>query len=121
MSSASRAPDSQAVFDIARRHSAGTLTLQLRGELDLRSAPRLERALSGALSGSQQRLVLDMTRVSFMDSCGLRAVLRAQRECKQRGCSLSVLAGDQAIRLFELTGVRDSLPLGEVPQIDKAD
>jgi anti-anti-sigma regulatory factor len=50
-----------------------------------------------------------------VDSCGLRSILTAQRECERAGCALTLIAGEQAQRLFDLTGVSESLPLSHPP------
>lgn len=100
---------------ISLEASPEDLTLRLSGDLDLSSSPQFETALERALAAAPGRLVLDLRGVSFLDSCGLRALLAAQHQCEHSGCALTLLAGDQAKRLFELTGVSDSLPLGEAP------
>ena len=53
--------------------------------------------------------------LSFVDSCGLRSILTAQRACEQAACALTLIAGEQAKRLFDLTGVSESLPLEDPP------
>ena len=68
------------------------------GELDLASAPQLERALARAKHGRPATLVLDLRDVSFLDSCGLRELLGAQRACEEAGCALTLIAGAPARR-----------------------
>ena len=57
---------------------------------------------------------LDLSRLTFMDSTGLRAVLRAQELCAEHGCDFLVIPGSgQVLRLLELTGTIESLPLAD--------
>jgi anti-sigma B factor antagonist len=91
----------------------GGVCLKVRGDLDLSTAPELERAVARSQRGHPKRLVLDLTGISFLDSCGLRALLVAQRECARAECELALIAGEQARRLFDLTGVTDRLPLAD--------
>lgn len=111
-SSAAERPN---VLAVDVHDGADGASLQLSGDLDLSSSPQFEQALASVLSTPRQRLTIDLQRLSFVDSCGLRAILAAQRECEQAGCELALIAGEQAKRLFDLTGVSESLPLSDPP------
>jgi anti-anti-sigma factor len=102
-------------LSIATAETVDGVRLELSGELDLASAPQFERALERAMHAHPARLVLDLSDLSFLDSCGLRELLGAQRACERAGCSLTLIAGDPARRLFELTGLAGRLPLAEQP------
>jgi anti-anti-sigma factor len=69
-------------------------TLRLAGELDMATAGRLEAAVAAALARQESELVVDLTAVGFMDSTGLRALLRARRDCGR--CGVTPGAGAQA-------------------------
>jgi anti-anti-sigma factor len=102
-------------LSIAAAETVDGVRLELSGELDLATAPQLERALARAKHGRPATLVLDLRDLSFLDSCGLRELLGAQRACEEAGCALTLIAGAPARRLFELTGVAARLPLAEPP------
>jgi anti-sigma B factor antagonist len=97
--------------DVQRGQDASSV--QLRGDLDLSSVPQFEQALLRVLETAPARLTLDLQGLSFLDSCGLRAILTTQRDCEQAGCALTLIAGEQAKRLFDLTGVSETLPLAD--------
>jgi anti-anti-sigma factor len=82
------------------------------GELDLRSVAQLERELARA-AGQQGGLALDMTALRFMDSSGLRVVLRssARLEAMGRRVAIAVVEASPVHRLFSLAGVQDRLSL----------
>lgn len=80
--------------------SSGTVVVA-DGELDLATAPQLERRL-GELSG---RLVLDLRRLDFIDSTGLRLLLRTEERSRRDGLDLRLAPGPAAQRLIELTGL----------------
>jgi anti-sigma B factor antagonist len=86
----------------------------LRGDLDLASADEFERSLSGAQRKHPAAIAIDLTGLDFLDSRGLRAILTAQRLCEDAGCKLTLTAGEQARRLFELTGLSERLPLADL-------
>ena len=112
------AVEQPAAFRIAAAKTVDGVRLGLSGELDLASAAEFERALGRALSARPAKMVLDLSDLSFLDSCGLRALLTAQRACEEADCALTLIAGDPARRLFELTGVAERLPLADQPAGD---
>ncbi len=89
----------------------GVRLLEVFGELDLASAPKLCALLDAARIQRVKRLVVDLTGVDFCDSTGLRALLGASTELRVGGgrLAVAVLPGSALGRLFELTGIRESL------------
>ena len=87
---------------------SGTVgVLRPSGELDLATAPE-PRAQIGAFFQEHpgQRLVLDLSDVTFVDSTVLGVLVRAVRIAEQAGSSLAVRNPAAAIRrVFELTGL----------------
>jgi anti-sigma B factor antagonist len=83
----------------------GERGLRLAGELDLESAPVLERALE-ALPASGQA-TLDLSEVTFIDSSGLHAIVAFAGA--QNGNGAVILTGVSApiARLFEITSISD--------------
>jgi anti-sigma B factor antagonist len=99
-------------------HTAGrTITLALSGELDLVSAPALERAVEGQPQPDVELIVLDLRGLDFMDSTGLHAVLRTANATHDAGCRFALIRGpDQVHRLFELTGLAETLKIVDSPE-----
>jgi anti-sigma B factor antagonist len=78
----------------------------LSGELDIGSAQVLEDALAEACSAGAKELVIDMAAVEFMDSTGLRAILRGKSLCEEHHCAYRLTPAQRPVeRAFELTGV----------------
>jgi anti-sigma B factor antagonist len=90
----------------------GVRLLEAFGELDLATAPRLCALLDEARHERVRRLVVDLTGVDFCDSTGLRALMAASTELRHAGGRLAVVVlPDGAVaRLFDVTGIRESLP-----------
>jgi anti-sigma B factor antagonist len=86
------------------------VVLVLRGELDLASAPGLAQALRDAEKTGSARLVIDLSKLTFMDCAGLRVLMLAQQIADSGARRLSLRSGPGAVRRFlELTGVVDHL------------
>lgn len=84
-------------------------TLSLAGELDAFTAPEVEAAFSDpGPDGSRASLRVDLSRVTFMDSTGLRVIIRADNELTAAGRQLVLVAPSVPVsRLFELTALDD--------------
>lgn len=63
----------------------GYVAVEVRGEVDLSSAHSLEQCLSTVLAGEALAIVLDLSRLGFVDVAGLRVLLRAERRAVSRG------------------------------------
>jgi len=86
--------------------------IELIGELDLDGAPRLEEALRDAEAGDATAIVVDLGRLEFIDSTGLRLLVMAA-ERSQEG-RFSMLRGPKQVhRVFEITDLVDRLPFAD--------
>jgi anti-sigma B factor antagonist len=98
-------------FEIKQVVSGMRRTLLLSGDIDVASAPTLGGALAHVPMDRDTRLVLDLSRVTFIDSTGIRAIVVAQELCAQRGCEFSLVPGRAHVqRVFEICGLLDHLP-----------
>jgi len=81
-------------------------TLALLGELDPHTAPLLATALSERIEAGAETVRLDVTRLEFIDSSGLRVLVEAHRTLGNEPGSLR-LAGVSPtfLRLLEVTGL----------------
>lgn len=85
------------------------------GELDISSVGAFRNALSEAARGGADRLVIDLSEVSFIDSSGLGALVDAQNRLRRDNRQLVVVApaGTAAAVLLELAGLRGRLTVFE--------
>jgi anti-sigma B factor antagonist len=83
---------------------ARTWRIDLHGDLELESAPALRDQLED-LAGRQAALVVvDLSRVSFLDSSGLRALVHGARAIEDGGGRLFVEGASGAVtRVLEVT------------------
>lgn len=85
----------------------------LVGRLDAATSSQLERALNRALSAT---IVLDMSRLTYVSSSGLRVLLTARRKARERNGDVVLCGLTQNVRdVFNMVGfsalftIRDSL------------
>jgi anti-sigma B factor antagonist len=81
----------------------------VRGEVDLASAPELDTTLA---KFKGQEVFVDLRKVEFMDSAGLRVLLTQQARIQEQGGNLRLVVTEGPVmRLLELAGVRDSFSI----------
>jgi anti-sigma B factor antagonist len=99
---------------------SGVACIYLAAELDIASAPRLERVLRQA--ERQARLVvLDLRDLTFMDSFGLRLIVASNHRAHRTGRRLVLLRGpSQVQRLLTVTGAGEGLEIAELSDIEPA-
>jgi anti-anti-sigma factor len=86
------------------------------GELDLDTAPQLEQELAAARTAGAEQVVLDMRALTFMDSTGLRLVIRWDTAAREEGFAFAIVPGSEVVqRVFRLTGMDEHLAVSEPP------
>ena len=84
------------------------LVLALDGRLDTTTAPQLEAELRSGLDGVQD-LTIDMEKLVYISSAGLRVLLKAQKVMNKQG-KMTVKNVSQEIKdVFEVTGFDELL------------
>ncbi len=75
------------------------------GELSLAGATALEREMARAVRRHPDRLVLDLSHVSWIDENGTTAVLHARRDARRAGITLQVSLSEVVARRFGVYGL----------------
>ena len=85
-------------------------TLVPEGRLDTLTAPELESAIEASLDGTQE-LVLDLEKLEYISSAGLRVLLIAQKKMSKRGEMKLIHVSDTIMEIFDVTGFTDILTI----------
>lgn len=81
------------------------------GELDVSTVPDLRDELAELRRAGFKRLILDLSKLEYIDSTGLRLVFHLDAEARRDGFELQLVPGGAAIqRVFELTDTAARLP-----------
>jgi anti-sigma B factor antagonist len=104
-------------FAIQSQELGDVQVIAVRGELDLHTAPQLEKSVDAAMESSDPSLAIDLTACEFIDSTGIALIVRAWRQLSDGSddeaagrfalCGLS----DQVQRLFQITGLESMIPM----------
>lgn len=89
----------------------GATVVEVGGEVELHSANQLRDELARAASAAEHPcVVVDLSRVTFIDSTGLGVVVGAFKRVRERG-KLSIVCPQRSVRrVFEITGLLHILP-----------
>ncbi len=95
----------------------GQTRMALVGELDIASAPRFEEGLAEVERDAPAMLVVDLRRVDFIDSTGLRAVIGADERGRAAGRRFVIIRGPAAVeRVFSVTQLDQRLEIVDDPE-----
>jgi len=80
--------------------------LEATGELDLHTSPEFRESLAGVLEDVAERVVVDLTRVTFIDSSALGVLVGGARRSAERGHELMIVCpAGNVKRVLEITGL----------------
>lgn len=100
-------------FDMRMHIAGGEHILQLSGELDMATQPLLANTIESMDLAVADLVTLDLSKLTFMDSTGLRAILVLRDFCESAGTELRIVPGPKAVqRVFEISGLLDRLSFG---------
>jgi anti-anti-sigma factor len=103
-----------AVFGTASRRIGDVLVVSLTGELDMGRAPEFEEAIERAQGGSA--IVVDLRELRFIDSEGIKALLRVHFAGQDGHSSVSFIRGQDPVqRVLQLAGVDQLLGWTDAP------
>ncbi len=76
------------------------------GEVDLFTAPEFKQRVMAPIAAGIDRVIVDLTETTFIDSSSLGALIGAHRRLQQRGGTLVIACDNEAIlKTFRITGL----------------
>jgi len=80
--------------------------IEVGGEVDVYTAPRLREAIVAAIDAGNTRLVIDVEKVAFLDSTGLGVLVGALKRVRADGGSLDIVCThERLLKIFDITGL----------------
>ena len=95
-------------MELKKEVNGSSLTIALDGRLDTTTAPQLEAEISGGLNGITD-LTIDMAKLVYVSSAGLRVLLKAQKLMNKQGKMTVKNASQEIKEIFEVTGFDELL------------
>ncbi len=98
-------------LSVTVRRERGVVIAEVTGDIDMSTVPGLRERLF-ELADSGQPLIVDLNRITFIDSAGLGVLVGTARRADAHGGSLhAVCSRPQTRKLLWLTGVDRRIPL----------
>lgn len=82
------------------------LIISLEGRLDTNTSPELESEYKKL---DEKNIVLDLDKLNYISSAGLRVLLTMQKEMNKKGSLEIINVCDEVLDIFEVTGFNDIL------------
>jgi anti-anti-sigma factor len=109
------------LLELTTETDGTTVRLSLTGELDIASAGQVERELTRIEQDAPATLELDLRKLAFMDSTGLRIVVAADARAREQSRRLVVVRGPEAVqRIFRMTRLDERLDMVDEPTAAQA-
>lgn len=100
--------NTEANFEVAETVEGGVPVVQVRGELDVSTTPRLKDRLLSLAEQGHGVTVVDMTAVTFVDSTALGALVSGVKRFRENGGDLRLVVVDPHIeKVLEITGLTE--------------
>ncbi|GAA1658577.1 anti-sigma factor antagonist [Fodinicola feengrottensis] len=97
---------------LATRVEGARTIVEVGGEIDVYTAPRLREKLIELVGAGRTQIVVDMERVEFLDSTGLGVLVGARTRVNAQGGSLRlVCTQDRILKIFRITGLENLFPI----------
>ena len=102
---------------VARQHLANVLPLE--GDIDLHVSPAVRESLNAVIKKKSERIVIDFSRATYIDSAGLAALILAMQEVEAYGGSFFLAGLQETLRsIFETSRLDGIFPI--FPDVDAA-
>jgi anti-anti-sigma factor len=100
------------ILDVRTEDRDGLVHLALVGELDLSTVAKVQEELRRIEASSPATVVVDLSKLTFLDSTGLRCIVTADERAREAGRRMVVVRGPDAVqRVFAITRLEERLEM----------
>jgi anti-anti-sigma factor len=101
-------------MDIHEERKDGVLILGLAGRLDALSAKVLEEKVLAVIDGGESRFVIDLSRLDYVSSAGLRVFLLASKRLNPSGGKIALCSLQEPVKqVFDIVGFYSILSISD--------
>ena len=100
------------ILDVRTEDRDGLVHMALMGELDLSSVAKVQEELRRIEADAPATLVVDLSKLTFLDSTGLRCIVTADERAREQGRRIVIVRGPDAVqRVFTITRLEERLEI----------
>jgi anti-sigma B factor antagonist len=99
-------------LSLATRTVAEHTVLEVGGEVDVYTAPKLRERLVELVDGGARHVVVDLGRVDFLDSTGLGVLVGALKRLRAAGGTFGLVCSKEPLlKIFRITALDQVFPI----------
>lgn len=98
------------MLNISKEVNGKSCVYYLEGRLDTTTAPQLEADIKESITDINS-LVMDLAKLEYISSAGLRVLLSAQKTMNKQGSMVVRNVRDEVNEIFDVTGFADILTI----------
>lgn len=104
-------------MEITQRVEDGITVVQPDGRIDTEAAEQLDQVLQAALASGSHRIVVDMSKVEYISSAGLRSLAAVLVKCRDEGGDMKLAAlNERVARVFKIIGFDLLMSVTDTPE-----
>ena len=100
------------ILEVKTEDRNGLVHVALMGELDLSTVAMVQEELRKVEADAPPTVVVDLSRLTFLDSTGLRCIVTADERARDEGRRVVIVRGpDPVQRVFAITRLEERLEM----------
>ena len=100
------------ILEVKTENRNRGVRIALRGELDLSTVGKVQDELRRVEASSPALVVLDLSKLTFLDSTGLRCLVTADERARDEGRRVVIVRGPEPVqRVFSITRLEERLEI----------
>jgi anti-sigma B factor antagonist len=100
------------ILEVKTEDRNGLVHVALVGELDLSTVAKVQAELRRVEAGAPATVVVDLSKLTFLDSTGLRCIVTADERARDQGRRVVIVRGPDAVqRVFTITRLEERLEM----------
>jgi anti-sigma B factor antagonist len=100
------------ILEVKTEDRDGLVHVALVGELDLSTVAKVQDALRRVEAEAPPTVVVDLSKLTFLDSTGLRCIVTADERARDQGRRVVIVRGPDAVqRVFAITRLEERLEM----------
>lgn len=91
------------MIKIAVQEQTGWIVVSIEGEIDLHTSPEIRRELAGHAKAKKAKVLIDLAKVTYIDSSGLATFIEAMQKLRKGGGEIALAGLSETVRhVFEV-------------------
>ncbi len=104
-------------MEITQRVEDGITVVQPDGRIDTLAAEQLDQALQATMAAGDYKIVMDMSKVEYISSAGLRSLAAVLVKCREEGGDMKLAAlNERVTRVFKIIGFDILMSVSDTPE-----